>query len=148
MEQRNDEIDLLKVVKMVLVHDIVEIDGGDTIVYDIVPEQKEKEEMACAERIYGMLPEDMKDEFISVWREFEQRKTPEAKFAAAIDRAEPIVQNYMTSGGSWVAHGIKKSQVLDINKQKIQEGSMVFWEYIKEILDESERLGYFVPEND
>ena len=146
-EYANEEIDKLKVIKMVLMHDIVEIDGGDTIIYDIIPEEKEKEEIECANRIYGTLPSDMKDEFYHIWREFEERKTPEAKFAAAIDRAQPILQNYMTNGGSWVAHGIKKSQVIKINAQKIKDGSERFWNYVSSILDESEKRGYFVPEN-
>ena len=146
-EYANDEIDKLRVLKMVLMHDIVEIDGGDTIVYNIILEEKEKEETACADRIYGLLPQDMRDEFIALWREFEERKTPEAKFAAAIDRAEPILQNYFTDGGSWVEHSIKKSQVLDINAIKIMEGSELFWKYIMSILDDCEQRGYFSEED-
>ncbi len=146
-EYANTAIDKLKVIKMVLMHDIVEIDTGDTIIYDIVQDEKDIEELACANRIYGMLPRDVRDDFFETWREFEERITPEAKFAAAIDRAQPIIQNYMTDGGSWVAHGIKKSQVLKINKQKIIDGSEKFWQYIKSILDESEKRGYFVDED-
>ena len=146
-EYANIEIDQLKVIKMVLMHDIVEIDGGDTIVYDIVASEKEVEEKACAKRIYGMLPQDMRDEFYDLWCEFEARQTPEAKFAAAIDRAEPILQNYFTNGHSWVEHGIKKSQVLAVNGYKIKEGSEMFWQFIQGILEECEIEGYFVPED-
>lgn len=146
-EYANDKIDVSKVIKMVLVHDIVEIDAGDTIVYDIIQEEKQIEEMKCAKRIYGMLPDDQRDELISIWQEFEERKTPEAKFAAAIDRAEPIIQNYFNQGLTWVEHNIPKSRVIEVNKTKIIEGSETFWNYIKSLLDECEEKEYFATED-
>ncbi|MCK5129103.1 MAG: HD domain-containing protein [Clostridiales bacterium] len=142
-EYANEPVDVSKVIKMVLIHDIVEIDAGDTIVYDINPEEKEQEEMACANRIYGMLPDDQKEELISIWQEFEARTTPEAKFAAAIDRAEPIIQNYFNQGGTWKEHNIKENQVLDVNQKKIQEGSETFWKYIRSLLDECRDNEYY-----
>ena len=142
-EHANEKIDVSRVVKMVLIHDIVEIDGGDFIVYDTnAAKEKEAREQECAERIYGLLPVDMKEEFISLWQEFEERKSPEAKFAAAIDRAEPILQNCRTQGHSWQTHNISYDKVLEVNKQKIMDGSEDFWKYVQALLDDSVEKGY------
>ncbi len=146
-EQSGEKVDVFRVIKMVLIHDIVEIDGGDFIVYDqTAAAEKEAREMECAERIYGMLPQDMKEDFISLWQEFEERKTPEAKFAAAIDRAEPTIQNYYTEGHSWVTHDISYEQVVNVNKAKIKEGCPPLWDYVESLLDECVENGYLRKE--
>lgn len=134
-------IDLSKVIKMVLIHDIVEIDAGDTIVYDtkMRTEAQEKESLA-AERIFGILPEDQKKAFIALWKEFEKRESPEAKFAAAIDRFEPILQNKLTDYYTWKAHGISYTQLQDRNKH-IQDGSKVIWEVVQQIFSEAKDKG-------
>lgn len=147
-EHANIPIDISRVIKMVLMHDIVEIDGGDFIVYDeSAAKEKAAREEECAQRIYGLLPDDMRDDFISAWREFEARETPEAKFAVAIDRAEPTLQNYFTQGHSWVTHDIPYEKVVAVNKQKIKEGCEPLWEYVSSCLDECVENGYLKKEN-
>ncbi len=142
-EHATEEIDILRVIKMVLIHDIVEIDGGDFIVYDqTAAAEKEAREVECAQRIYGMLPSDMKEDFISTWEEFEARETPEAKFAVALDRAEPTLQNCLTQGHSWVTHDISYEQVIGVNKKKIMEGCPALWDYIDSQLKQCIKEGF------
>jgi len=141
-EYSNEEkIDLSKVLKMALLHDIVEIDAGDAIVYDTKMRTlaQEKENIA-AERVFGILPEDQKKEFIELWKEFEERKTPESKFAAAIDRFEPILQNHLTDYYTWKAHDISFTQLHDKNRH-IQDGSKVIWEVVEQIFLEAKEKG-------
>lgn len=131
-EYANEPIDVLKTVSMVLLHDIVEIDAGDTYAYDETGklDQKEREEKA-AERIYGMLPEDQAREWYVLWKEFEERKTPEARFARALDNLQPMMLNHATDGKAWEEHGVLLSQILKRNIPT-PEGSQVLWEYGKE----------------
>lgn len=140
----NEPVDLLKVIKMVLIHDIVEIDAGDTFLYADEEQLKLKEinEKKAAERIFGILSGDTGDELKGLWEEFEERKTPEAKFAAALDRMEPVLQNSKTEGHAWQKHGVTKEQVLKANKQKIYEGSEKLWEYIEEVIESCVKNGY------
>jgi len=134
-EHANEPIDVVKTVKMVLVHDIVEIDAGDYIIYTKLTAEKEAKEKAAAERIFGLLPEEQKTEFIGLWREFEERATPEAKFAAAVDRLEPVMQNYFAQGATWRENGIAAEQVLAVNR-RIGYGSDRLWEYAKGLIEE------------
>jgi putative hydrolases of HD superfamily len=137
-EYSNDKhIDINKVIKMVLIHDLVEIDAGDVLVYDTVNRANafEKEKIA-AERIFGLLPDDQKDEFISLWEEFEKRESSEAKFAAAIDRFEPILQNQLTDYHTWHTNNIKFSQLYEKNNH-IQDGSHTIWAVAKSIFHEA-----------
>lgn len=136
-EYANDpKLDLLKVIKMVLIHDIVEIDAGDTFVYDTLKIQDKTElEKKAADRIFGILPDDQKDAYIKLWEEFETRVTSEAKFAAVLDRFEPLLLNTKTKGHTWKKHGISSQQVYERN-QHTQEGSRIIWTYIKKVLDE------------
>lgn len=131
-EYANEPIDVLKTVTMVLLHDIVEIDAGDTYAYDdkAKESQKVREELA-AKRIYGMLPEDQAEKLYAIWREFEERKTPEAKFARAMDNIQPMMLNHATDGKAWEEHGVHIDQILKRN-QPTPEGSEVLWEYAKE----------------
>lgn len=131
-EYANEPIDVLKTVTMVLIHDIVEIDAGDTYAYDEVGklDQMEREEMA-AKRIYGMLPEDQASQLYDLWKEFEERKTPEAKFARALDNLQPMMLNHATDGKAWEEHGVFVSQILKRNLPT-PEGSETLWEYGKE----------------
>jgi putative hydrolases of HD superfamily len=140
-EYSNEQIDISKVIKMVLIHDIVEIDAGDTIVYDTEMRAlaQEKEKIA-AERLFGMLPEDQKKTFIELWEEFEEKKSAEAKFAAAIDRFEPILQNYLTDYYAWKAHGISLNQLYEKNEH-IKDGSKVIWETVQKIFMEAKESG-------
>lgn len=136
------DLDLLKVVKMVLIHDIVEIDAGDTFCYDDqgYQDKSEREEKA-ADRIFGLLPNEQAEELKAVWREFEEMKTPEAKFAASLDRFQPLLHNYRTQGAAWQKHGVTSDKVINRN-QHIQNGAPLLWKYAKNIIDESVQKGY------
>lgn len=128
----NEKIDVLKTITMILLHDVVEIDAGDTYAYDEEGKktQREREERA-ADRIYGILPEDQKQELRNLWEEFEAAKTPEAKFARAMDHLQPLMLNDATNGKSWIEHGVELSQVLARNA-RTAEGSKELWDYAKE----------------
>lgn len=133
----NEEIDLLKVIKMVLIHDIVEIDAGDTFIYDQnKSHDNTKEELKAAQRIFGILPEKQAAEFIAIWTEFEEGISHEAKFAKTMDRLEPLLQNASNDGGTWKEFDVKYQTVLD--KQKIiNEGSTELWNYAESIINDS-----------
>ena len=136
------DIDVLHAVKMALVHDIVEIDAGDTFLYDTAgASDKAEREQAAALRIFGMLPDDQRDELMALWREFEERRTPEARYAAAVDRLQPMMHNYYTGGAAWREHGIRSAQVLELNS-RIAEGSERLWAYARRIIQDSVDKGY------
>ncbi len=140
-EHSNNDIDVLKVMKMMLIHDIVEIDAGDTYCYDKEGyKTKAIREEKAAERLFGMLPDDQKDEMYSLWREFEEMQTPESKFAAVLDRVQPITLNYRKNGISWKEHDVKKDMILDRNKH-INDGSEEIWKYVLELLEDAENKG-------
>ena len=128
-EYANEEIDVLKTVTMLLIHDIVEIDAGDTYAYDEEAKktQKEREEKA-AERIFGLLPADQGSRLKALWQEFEACETKEAKFARTMDNIQPLMLNHATDGKAWVEHGVYLSQILNRN-QRTPRGSEVLWEY-------------------
>jgi putative hydrolase of HD superfamily len=127
-------LDLLRVLKMLIIHDLVEIDAGDTFAYDTarMADQHEREAKA-ADRIFGLLPADQAIELRSLWDEFEARQTPEAKFAAAIDRFQPMLLNCLTDGAAWKTHGITSDRVIARN-QHIAEGSTALWEYASQMI--------------
>jgi putative hydrolase of HD superfamily len=142
-EYSNEPIDLNRVIKMVLIHDITEIDAGDTFLYDNIRNSSTiQKEAEGAERIFGLLPVEQKDEFIKIWLEFEKRETPESKFAAAIDRLEPLLQNYFTQGYTWKQHSIHKAQVVNKNEPIISKGSSVLWEFARELIEKAAAEGY------
>lgn len=130
-EYANEPIDVLKVVTMVLMHDIVEIDAGDTYAYDEEGKktQKEREEKA-AKRIYGLLPPEQAEKYYALWQEFEERETPEAKFARTMDNLQPMMLNDATDGKAWVEHGVRLEQILKRN-ERTGEGSSRLWDYAK-----------------
>ena len=137
----NKQIDLLKVLKMVLIHDIVEIDAGDTFIYDKnKSHENTEEELKAAERIFGLLPEKQAREFIEIWREFEEGISDEAKFARSMDRLEPLLQNTSNKGGTWKEYGVKYQTIYD-KKKAIEDGSTELWEYARQLLDESVEKG-------
>ncbi|MDN5317013.1 MAG: hypothetical protein PWR08_1137 [Thermoanaerobacterium sp.] len=141
-EYAKEKVDVSHVIKMVLVHDIVEIDAGDTFVYDEKGyEDKEEREKKAAERIFNILPQDQANEIKALWEEFEERKTPDAKFASALDRMQPIIHNYYTNGHSWREHGVKSHQVLERNKI-VGEIAPELWQFINDILEDSINKGY------
>ena len=140
-EYADYSVDIAKVVVMLLIHDIVEIDAGDTFLYSEKRNDVHADEEKAAERIFGLLDDDKRDYFLNTWREFEERKTNEAKFAAVFDRFEPLLQNYLTEGYTWKNNNIKYDMVLEKNKH-IREASAEIWELIKVMLDDAVEKGY------
>ena len=140
-EYSNEKIDLVKVITMVLIHDMVEIDAGDTYAYDAVGNQSKRErEVKAADRIFNILPQDQAEKFRQLWEEFEAYETPEAKFAHVCDNVQPLMLNDATDGLAWREHDVKKSQVLQRNR-RTGEGSQVMMEYINRILDKNVESG-------
>lgn len=140
-EHSNVPVDVLKTMKMVLIHDIVEIDAGDTYCYDKEGyKDKPQREEKAAQRLFGMLPDDQKNEMYALWREFEEMNTPESKFAAVLDRIQPLTLNYRKGGISWQEHGVKKDMILERNKH-VADGSEEIWDYVLEILNDAELKG-------
>lgn len=129
-EYANESIDVLKTVTMLLIHDIVEIDAGDTYAYDEVgiATQAEREQRA-AQRIFGMLPEEQARHMLELWQEFEAEETAEARFARVMDRVQPIMLNAATDGRAWQEHEVQLSKILKRNS-KTAEGSTVLWDYM------------------
>lgn len=140
-EYSNKEIDIQKVITMLLIHDIVEIDAGDVLLYSSKRDGILDAEEKAAQRIFGMLEEDQKTYFYSLWKEFEEKKTPEAQFASVFDRIEPILQNYKNEGFAWKQHNIKKHQVIERNIH-ICHGSEEIWNFILKLLDVCVEKGY------
>lgn len=139
------EVDVGRVIQMLLLHDIVEIDAGDTFCYDTaaVAEQHGREQ-AAAVRLFGLLPEDIGQRFTALWEEFEARQTPEALLANALDRLQPILNNYHTDGKSWQDNGITREQVLKRNRVMAQ-GAPALWAFIETLLDRAVEKGILRP---
>ncbi|WP_312338961.1 HD domain-containing protein [Sphingobacterium sp.] len=134
-EHANQSVDLLKVVKMVLIHDIVEIDAGDTFIYDTENNHTNTEvERLAAQRIFGILPAEQAEELIALWEEFEAGQTHDAQFARAMDRLEPLLQNSSNNGGTWNEPGVNYEKVY-AKKSVIKDGSAVLWEYAEKLID-------------
>lgn len=129
-EHSEEEINSARVVAMLLLHDLVEIDAGDTFLYDEVgAAEKQAREAAAATRLFGLLPEDQGRDFRALWEEFEARETPEARFAAAVDRSLPVLHNTRNGGELWAEHGIDRERVRARNAH-IAEGSQRLWRRI------------------
>jgi len=142
-EHAGARIDVQRVVQMVLVHDLVEIDAGDTFIYDDAGNaDKAERERAAADRIFGLLPDDQRGGFRALWDEFEARATPEARFAAALDRLMPLLHNYHNDGRTWLEHHVVQQNVLDRNRP-IQDGSATLWELARGVIEDAAAKGYF-----
>ena len=140
-EHSDKPIDVLKVVKMVLMHDLVEIDAGDVFIYDTVKNHTNTDaERLAAERIFGLLPEEQAKEYIAIWEEFEEGITDDAKFAKAMDRFEPLLQNTSNNGGTWAEFDVRYDKVYN-KKKVIGEGSATIWEYAERLINESVEKG-------
>lgn len=138
-------LDVLRVLKMVIIHDLVEIDAGDTFAYDTarMAHQHEREAIA-ADRIFGLLPPDQARDFRALWDEFEAKTTPEAKFAAAVDRFQPMLLNCRTQGAAWQRHGVTQDRVLARN-QHIKEGCTELWTYAQAMVQSAVDAGHLKP---
>jgi len=136
-EHAKERIDVSKVIRLVLVHDLVEIDAGDTFIYDDAGNVgKAAREQKAANRLFGVLPEEQGQTFMALWREFEDRQTPDAKFAFALDRLMPILHNVFTQGRSWKEHGIRQEQALAKNRP-IEDGSPVLWQAVESLITQT-----------
>jgi len=139
------DLDLNRVVQMLLVHDVVEIDAGDTFGYDTAGHADKRErEVKAAERIFGLLPSDQATRYRALWDEFEAVATPEAKFALALDRLQAVMLNVASQGGSWREHGISYSRVVERNRV-IADGSPALWAYALDLLDRAVAAGHLEP---
>lgn len=140
-EHSNQPIDVLKVVKMVLIHDIVEIDAGDIFIYDTTKNHTNTdEELIAAKRIFGLLPENQAKNFIALWEEFEAGETNEAKFAKTMDRFEPLLQNTSNNGGTWAEFDVPYQKVYE-KKFAMKAGSETIWNYAENLINESVEKG-------
>ena len=146
-EYANEEFDVAKAMMMAIIHDIVEIDAGDTYAYDAeaIASQTQREE-AAAQRIFGLLPEEQKNEMIALFHEFEANETPEAKFAHVMDNFQPLILNEANDGADWRAHSVKKSQVIK-RQQKSRLGSVEIWEYTKKLIDKNVEKGHIINDD-
>jgi putative hydrolase of HD superfamily len=135
-EYANDDIDVLKTMSMVLIHDMVEIDAGDTYAFDSVgAASKEERELKAADRIFNILPKDQAEYFRKLWDEFEEGETMESKFANALDKIQPILLHNLSDGKSWREHKVTLEQILKRN-EFTKDGSASLWDYTKEIIDD------------
>lgn len=141
-EYAAEPIDTLKVIKMVLLHDVVEIDAGDTYLYDEegYKSKAEREEKA-AQRIFGLLPDDQRDEYYALWREFEDDITYESRFASILDRMQPLLLNYTKGGIAWKEHGVHKEQVLSRNRPYF-DASQELAEVIESVIEDAAAKGW------
>ena len=137
-----DAIDIFRVVKMLLVHDLVEIDAGDTYCYDEAGRQDQAlREIKAADRIFNILPEDQAQSFLELWKEFEARETPESRLANALDRVQPFLHNYYTEGQTWQENNIKSSQVVS-RMQPVADGSPLLWSYVSALINDAIDRGF------
>lgn len=139
----DEPVDINKVIRLLLVHDIVEIDAGDTFAFasqSALDEQPEKE-LRAAKRLFGLLPKHQGEELLNLWLEFEQRDTPESRYAVAIDRISPLIMNVANEGGSWSHHRPARSQVLKRNEY-IQIAVPRLWDYVVSQVDHALSQGW------
>ena len=140
-EWANEDFDVARAMAMALIHDVVEIDAGDTYAYDEAAlATKDEREKAAADRIFGILPPDQRNELRSLFEEFEEGKTPEAKFARTMDNFQPLLLNDSNDGGDWREHGVTRSQVTRRQKSS-QLGSDTIWDYTSRMIDRNIKAG-------
>ena len=140
-EYANEPVDVRKVIAMVLVHDVVEIDAGDTYAYDTAGNAtKRQRELKAADRIFHLLPEDQEAYFRGLWDEFEENETSEARFAHVMDNLQPMLLNDASGGRAWREHEVKKSQIYRRN-EKTADGSQALWDYGKALVEKNIREG-------
>jgi len=144
-EYADEPIDIRRTLELVLLHDLVEIHAGDTPLYDadLTLSQAQREAVA-AQVLFGLLPQDQEERFRALWDEFETRQTPEARFAKAMDRLQPLLLNWMARGGTWRTPGVTADDIR-ARKAVIAEGSSALWQAGRELIDEGERRGWSRP---
>jgi putative hydrolase of HD superfamily len=131
------ELDLSKVIAMLLIHDIVEIDAGDVPIHgDHDTEAQQRREEAAAARLFGLLPDDQAGQLLALWKEFELADAPEARFAKALDRFQPLLLNTLTRGGTWAESKVTQSQVIERYGPTIRRGSPDLWEYARGLVEQ------------
>ncbi len=140
-EHANFPVDLGKAITMLLIHDIVEIDAGDSFLYSAERSDAHAKERQSAQRIFGMLGPAQRDHFLQLWEEFEARESNEARFASVFDRMEPILQNYANEGSTWKQNHVTYEMVVSKNRH-IAEGSQTIWEFVLFLLDDAVHKGY------
>ena len=131
-DQAGPDVDITRVIKMLILHDLVEIDAGDNPIfgsYDTA--DMEAQEQLAADRIFGLLPNDLRDELRATWEEFEANETPTARFAKSLDRFQPPMQNLAAGGGSWVEYNVTEAQFVEKVGSKIQTGAPGLWEFAR-----------------
>jgi putative hydrolase of HD superfamily len=139
---KDSDVDLFRVMKILLVHDLIEIDAGDTYCYDDQGRKDQaRREKKAADRIFNLLPADQARSLRELWDEFEERKTPESKFANALDRLQPFLHNYYTEGQIWQENNIKSAQVKS-RMQPVDDGSPVLWNYVRFLIDDGVKKGF------
>ena len=145
-EHADETLDPVRVLQMLLVHDLVEVDAGDTFCYDLAANATKMERERCAaERLFGLLPEDQEREFRQLWEEFEASASAEARFANALDRLMPLLQNFHNHGGSWREFGITVERALD-RQRPIADASAALWEYAQSVFEEARQRKLFLAE--
>ncbi len=141
-EYAPEGVDLSHAIKMLLIHDLVEIDAGDTFCYDVQGNLgKAEREAEAALRLFGLLPVELGEELRSLWEEFEARETVTAKFAAALDRIQPILHNQQTQGGTWRIHGVTRDKVMQ-RVQPVETGAPELWSFVQQLIDDCVAAGY------
>lgn len=148
-EYANDEIDVLRTIRMILIHDVVEIDAGDTYAYDEVGKQSQRErEEKAANRLFGLLPEDQAKDMLDLWEEFEAGETSEARFARALDNFQPMMLNDATNGIAWEEHEVAVSKILKRN-ERTPRGSKELWDYAREnFVEKNVSLGHIIDDRE
>lgn len=149
VEHANEPVDVGRVVEMLLVHDLVEIDAGDTFVYLTLDEagraEQETREQLAADRIFGMLPADQGSRLRAVWDEFESKSSPEARFAKAVDRLQPMLLNRLAGGGSWSTHAITADRTHNLIATTMPEGSAILAAFAHELIEGAVAEGLLLP---
>jgi putative hydrolase of HD superfamily len=141
---QDPDLDLFRIIRMLLIHDIVEIDAGDTLCYDMEARKSQQaREMNAADRLFNLLPSDQALQFRELWQEFESKKTAEARFAHAVDRLQPLLQAYHTGGKTWRHHGVTRAQLIE-RMRPIQEAVPALWAYTLSLIDDAVARGFLL----
>jgi putative hydrolase of HD superfamily len=141
-DHSNEPIDINRVIRMLIIHDIVEIDAGDTFIYDDAEKETQTvRETRAAQRLFGLLPGEQESLFRDLWQEFESAATPEAKFARAIDRFSAVLHNYETRGRGWKENAVKRDRILAVNEH-VKDGSTALWDIIQSLVHSAVAEGF------